>query len=283
MDELKKKVEAILFSIGKFISLEEISSLCRSDPKKVKEALLELTSDYEGRSLTVINDDDQWKLTTREEYGKIVRKVVTETELTKSQLETLAVIAFKYPIKQSDLIRIRTNKAYDHLMELEKSGFISRQRYGRSKLIRLTDKFFEYFDLPKEKLKERFKGFDQLAHTIESKEREVESAKEMQKKAAEEAKKQAEKERKVMDGEIEVEEYDEPAKVETYDAEKKETLEEVKDTLGNLEVVDEPEEVLENDGSDDVKGSGDAKILQELKETDDDAIEDKKRDSEDVS
>ena len=126
-----------------------------------------------------------WKLTTREEYGNLVRKIVSETELTKSQMETLAVIAFKYPIKQSDLIKIRTNKAYDHLMELEKAGFITRQRYGRSKLIKLTDKFFEYFDLPREKLKERFLGFQQLASKIESKENEKERLKEEQKIAGE--------------------------------------------------------------------------------------------------
>ena len=58
----------------------------------------------------------------------MVRKIVTETELTRSVMETLAVIAFKYPILQSDLIKLRTNKAYDHLVELEKSGYISRQK-----------------------------------------------------------------------------------------------------------------------------------------------------------
>ena len=129
-----------------------------------------------------------WKLTTKDDHHNVVRKIVSETELTKSQLETLAVIAFKYPIKQSDLIRIRTNKAYDHLSELEKTGFITRQKYGRSKLIRLTDKFFEYFDLPQDRLKERFKGFEELAESIEKKEEQIEDLKERQRKQAEEAK-----------------------------------------------------------------------------------------------
>ena len=83
----------------------------------------------------------------------MVRKIVTETELTRSVMETLAVIAFKYPILQSDLIKLRTNKAYDHLVELEKSGYISRQKYCTN-LIKLTDKFFKYFDLTEENLRE---------------------------------------------------------------------------------------------------------------------------------
>ena len=43
------------------------------------------------------------------EYSRnkyVVGKIVTETELSKTVTETLAVIAFKYPIKQSDLIKI---------------------------------------------------------------------------------------------------------------------------------------------------------------------------------
>ena len=73
-------------------------------------------------------------------------------------METLAVIAWKVPVLQSDIISIRTNKAYDHLVELEKSGFISRSKSGRTKLIKLTDRFFNYFDVKNaEAMKEKFK------------------------------------------------------------------------------------------------------------------------------
>lgn len=247
MKDLKKQIEAILFSVGKYILLEEIATLCKKDPQHIKEALLELTVDYEqndSSSLVVLNEGDMWKLTTREEYGTIVRNIVSETELTKSQMETLAIIAFKYPIKQSDLIRIRTNKAYDHLMELEKSGFISRQKYGRTRLIKLTDKFFEYFDLPRGNLKARFNGFEQLANTIEKKEGEIENIKEGQKKASEEAGRQKEKERKTINSEIDlIDDKGKEHKLEIID-EPKEILEikEIEDTLGDLEVIDEIEE-----------------------------------------
>jgi segregation and condensation protein B len=231
MDDLKKKIEAILFSLGKFVSTEEIANLCKEDESKVKDALLELTTDYEDKntSLIVISDNNLWKLTTREEYSHLVRKIVSETELTKSQLETLAVIAFKYPIKQSDLIRIRTNKAYDHLMELEKAGFITRQRYGRSRLIKLTDKFFEYFDLPREKLKERFLGFDQLAHKIEVKENEKDRLKEEQKREAEQDKIEAEKEQELMDGKLDLDD----------DSNESGNNEEIKEKVGDINSKEE--------------------------------------------
>jgi segregation and condensation protein B len=246
MSEIKKKIEAVLYSIGRYISLEEIAKVCGVDIHKAKEALRELQTDYETNeksSLVVLNDGEIWKLTTREEYGNIVRKVVTETELTKSVLETLAVIAFKYPIKQSDLIRIRTNKAYDHLTELENGGFITRQKYGRTRLIKLTDKFFDYFDLPQDKLKERFKGFHQLANTIEKKETEIEDVKEKQKIEAEETKKQDEIDKKIRDGKIEIDLIEDDGKkdkLDVYNADVPESKE--KESTEESEGEEKPEE-----------------------------------------
>ncbi len=265
MDELKKTIEAILFSVGKYISLEEIAKLCRKDEKVVKDGLLALQTDFENNPktpLVVLTDGDQWKLTTREEYSSITRNLISETELTKSQLETLAVIAFKYPIKQSDLIKIRTNKAYDHLMDLEKAGFITRVKFGRSKLIKLTDKFFEYFDLPHDKLKDRFKGFKELAHTIEKKEEEIEEKKEKQRELAEQAKLEEEKERKLQDGEIEIDLVDEFG------------------DKHKLEVVDEPEEdvapvrVVDEEKSEDSPDSGKMDEVEDTADTEEDSSED---------
>ena len=74
-------------------------------------------------------------------------------------METLAVIAWKYPVLQSEVTKIRTNKAYEHLRELEEMGYITREKKGRTRQIKLTQKFFDYFDIvEKEKLKEKFKG-----------------------------------------------------------------------------------------------------------------------------
>ena len=135
------------------MALDEISRLCRSKSEDVLASLKELRKEYDEMqsSLMLIEDGHLWKFTVRDHLIPVIRKIVTDTELTRSVLETLAVIAFKYPILQSDLIKIRTNKAYDHLAELELAGYISRQKQGRTNLIKLTDKFFRYFDLNQEK------------------------------------------------------------------------------------------------------------------------------------
>ena len=189
---VKNKVEAVLFSAGHKMSLDELCRLCRSKREDVIIALQELKNEYENKqsSLMLVEEGDFWKLTVRDHLIPIVRKIVTETELTKSMLETLSVISFKYPILQSDLIKIRSNKAYDHLAELEASGYISRQKHGRTNLIKLTEKFFKYFDLTEEKLKEKFKDFESIAKAIGEKEVEVEQIKDEQHKRAEESQKE---------------------------------------------------------------------------------------------
>ena len=246
---VKSKVEAVLFSVGHKITLDEISKLCRSRKEDVLLALQELQKEYDEKqsSLALVEEGDSWKFTVRDHLISVVRKIVTETELSKSVLETLAVIAFKYPILQSDLIKIRTNKAYDHLLELEKSGYISRQKHSRTNLIKLTEKFFKYFDLTEDKLKDRFKDFGSIALAIKEKEEEVVRIKEEQRKKAEDLKKEDEKIKKEID---ELDKADEKFSIplDKYKInienmpEVDEKKYETKETIGDLEVVEVPEE-----------------------------------------
>lgn len=167
MTGLKEKLWAILFAAAKPLDSEKLASLCReSDVLGVEKALNELVCEIEG-PINLIHDEQGWRLTVKQDFAPFVRQVVKQAELSKSVIETLAVIAAKVPVLQSDVIRIRTNKAYAHLDFLEASGFIGREKKGRTKLIRLTPKFYEYFETSQDKLK------DKLAKKIEVYERVV--------------------------------------------------------------------------------------------------------------
>lgn len=164
--DLRKQLEAVLFAAGRKMPVEELAKLCRTTPSVAQQQLQELKSEYENKdsSLLLIDEADGWKLTVREQYAPVVQKIVAETELTRTMIETLAVIAWKAPVLQSNVIRIRTNKAYDHIAALEKSGFISREKHGRSQMIKLTDRFFKYFDVKTpEEVKEKFVGLSEAA------------------------------------------------------------------------------------------------------------------------
>ena len=151
--EILTKVEAILFSCGRRISYDEISKIINKSPAEIKKAVLALKHQYSERntSLVVIDYENSAKLTVKEQHLGTVRKINPETEMSKSLIETLAVIAWKNPCLQSDVVKIRTNKAYNDISELEQLGFITKEKKGRSFLLRLTAKFYSYFDLKTDK------------------------------------------------------------------------------------------------------------------------------------
>lgn len=157
MDD-KNKVEALLFASGKYIDDNTISELCSIDKRRLKKILEELRKDYESRNnaLTIFNEGNSWKINVREKYLSIVRKIVADTELPKSVMETLAVIAWKSPIYQSEVVRIRGNKCYDHIDILEESGFVVKEKKGRSYILKTTDKFFTYFEIDEGNIKGLF-------------------------------------------------------------------------------------------------------------------------------
>ncbi len=187
-DELKRMIEAILFAAGRKLELSELAKLCRRAESEIVSVLEEWSSQLDASSspTMLVQDGSGWKLTVREKYAQVIKKVVTKTELPKGHMETLAVVAYKAPVLQSKVVKIRTNKAYDHLFQLEDSGFITREKSGRSKLIKLTPKFFEYFDIDPSKLKQKFSSSGDVEKAIEAKEKEIEQVGVDQRKLTEE-------------------------------------------------------------------------------------------------
>ena len=69
-------------------------------------------------------------------------------------------IMFIIPLIIIAVVAIRGNKAYEHIRELEKEGFVSSKKYGRTRMLNITRKFFEKFDVDKDVLR-RFKLHEQ--------------------------------------------------------------------------------------------------------------------------
>lgn len=202
---MKKKIEALLFSSARKVDLEELSRLTGiKDLNALKQAISQLKKEYEEKdtALKLIEDPDGYKMNVKEEHLSLIQKIVTQTELSKTLMETLAVIAWKYPCLQAEVIKVRTNKAYDHLKELEEMGFISREPFGRTRKIRLTEHFFEYFDLPTKEAKVALKTqmsqeirekINKMESHIDKREGQLEESQQEVKKQEEQFKKKKEK------------------------------------------------------------------------------------------
>jgi segregation and condensation protein B len=158
MQEDLKKVEAVLFTTGKFLDIHDISALTGLASKGyLKELIEKLVKLYSERdtALEIIKQANQWKLTIRKEYWHLTEKLLTDTDMDKPTQETLAVVAYKSPVFQAEIIKIRGNGAYEHLKLLEQIGFISREKSGRTKLVKVAAKFYDYFEVVEHQLKSK--------------------------------------------------------------------------------------------------------------------------------
>ena len=147
------KIEAVLYLKGKPISKKTISELTNSDINSVSEAIKQLSDKYSHSSsaLEIISNNSLISLELKHSLNEYVEDLLP-AELKTAVLRTLAVIAIKKKILQSDLIILRGSTAYDHIKELIEKKFISKrkQKDGRSYWLSLSEKFFQTFAVSNE-------------------------------------------------------------------------------------------------------------------------------------
>ena len=123
------------------------------NPVMIKEILNRLEKKYSKRPgvLRIINRENSWKMDISEKYHYLINKLATGTaEFTKAEQETLAIIAYKQPIKQSVVVKIRGNKSYDHIMKFRELGLVIAKRVGRTNELSLSKEFYDYFSITKD-------------------------------------------------------------------------------------------------------------------------------------
>jgi segregation and condensation protein B len=149
-----RKLEAALFIAGRFMSVPELVALTDINPLLLKKLLEDLQDIYAAKGINVVKQNDLWKMDVAQEYTSFVNKLATgNSEFSKAEQETLAIIAYKQPMKQSVLVKIRGNKAYDHIAKFVSMGLIIKKRMGHTSELKLSDNFYDYFHLtPGEKL-----------------------------------------------------------------------------------------------------------------------------------
>ena len=149
MEQLKSRIEAVLFVTARVLQINEIAEILEEQPETVEIALLELIMDYASRDGALeIDDENGYILQVKQEHLDIVEKLCP-VELKAPVLKTLTVIALKEPIRQTLLKDLRGSNAYEHVTELLEKGLITRtkDKNGRSFNIKTTAKFKEYFKL----------------------------------------------------------------------------------------------------------------------------------------
>ena len=145
---LPARMEAILYLKGRPLTLKELSEIAAISREEADMALITLMADYAHRdtALEVRQEGQRYSLQLRDGLGDLVQNLLP-VDLSTAALRTLATIALKKRILQSDLVDLRGSGAYDHIKELIAQNFIERKRQseGRSSWLTLSEKFHRTF------------------------------------------------------------------------------------------------------------------------------------------
>ncbi len=147
---LKQRIEAVLYLKGQAQPVDAIAEVLGCDREAVEDGLVDLMADYARRNsaLELRETEAGFALQLRQEFHDLVQKILP-LDLGRGALRTLAAIALKQPITQSELVDLRGSGAYQHIQELVEQNFVRKRRQsdGRSFWLQVTPKFHQYFEL----------------------------------------------------------------------------------------------------------------------------------------
>ena len=153
--ELITRIEAVLYMKGKPVSKKDLSDITKSDINSIYTAIQELKDKYSSdkSAIELIESNNTYSLELKSTLNNFVEDLLP-SELKTSELRTLAMIAIKKKILQSDLIILRGSGAYEHIKELlDKNLIVKRkQKDGRSYWLSLSEKFYQTFAVSNEYL-----------------------------------------------------------------------------------------------------------------------------------
>jgi segregation and condensation protein B len=107
-------------------------------------------------AMVIVERNELWKMDVKPEFSEMVTKFASgKAEFARAEQETLVIIAHKQPIKQSVIVKIRGNKAYDHIKRFIEMGLLKSKKLGHTVELQLSDKFYEYFQIGKKDNEEK--------------------------------------------------------------------------------------------------------------------------------
>ena len=144
-------IEAALYVTGKPLDVGVLGSILnlRSE-EKIRRLAAALKQKYaqDSGALEVLElSDGRYVMQLKPEYSKSVKRLATRQLLTPGPLKTLSYIALRQPVAQSHVVKVRGNLTYGHVKQLRDMGLISEEKLGRSKVLRTTPSFSDYFNL----------------------------------------------------------------------------------------------------------------------------------------
>jgi segregation and condensation protein B len=166
---LRGLLEALVFASDKPVKSGELARLASAPVKHVRDLLAELRETYANRGIVLDEVAGGWLFRTSVEYAPFVREMSSEkpVRLTRAQVETLAITAYRQPITRPEVDDIRgvdSGATLKLLLERDLVRILGKKdEPGRPLLYGTTTQFLEFFGLRSLKDLPTLKEFTELS------------------------------------------------------------------------------------------------------------------------
>lgn len=158
-DSLKHVIEAALLAAGRPLQVDDILELFEGggdapERRGIQDALAQLSEDWEGRALELVEVSSGFRLQVRKEFSLWMGRLWAERapKYSRALLETLALIAYRQPITRGEIEDVRGVSVSPNiirtLLEREWIRVVGRREVpGRPELFGTTKLFLDDFGL----------------------------------------------------------------------------------------------------------------------------------------
>jgi segregation and condensation protein B len=146
-------LEALVFASDKPMKTGELARLASAPARQVKEVMGELRAEYLARGIVLDEVAGGWLFRTNAQYAPFVRELTggRPVRLSRAQLETLAIAAYRQPITRPEIDVIRgvdSGATLKLLLERDLVRILGKKdEPGRPLLYGTTTHFLEFFNM----------------------------------------------------------------------------------------------------------------------------------------
>ena len=154
VSKIERQVEAILFAAVEPLDIETIENRVQTN-LSIKKILENIQTDYSNRGINLVCIKDKWSFRTASDLSKLMSlQKSTQKKLSRSTIETLAIIVYHQPVTRSEIEEIRgvafASNTLEILLKLQWVRPAGRKDIpGKPILYGTTEIFLNHFNIQK--------------------------------------------------------------------------------------------------------------------------------------
>ncbi len=156
MEKLDCIIEAILFAVGRSVSIKEFKEVLGVNVVDIEQAIDTLKEKYKNTGISLVCVNDEYGLVSNKEYFKYVSKFVENSKkenLSNTCLEVLSIIAYNPKITKSEIEAIRGVNSDSQVSRLLEYGLVEEvgrmNAPGRPAMFSVTNEFLRCMGINK--------------------------------------------------------------------------------------------------------------------------------------